>query len=146
MKRFTIAIAAILVLAAACSSTSESTDTTTGATTATRPPIQAIPVSYGLQTFNACDDFLDYVKTHAVDLVGPYGFDYGYGPFFRGGFGPWLATPPSSPATRRRSPPGASPSSSSTSPCPTAPSSTVSRRSSAARSATGAAGRRCSVG
>ena len=87
MKRFTIAIAALLVLAAPCTSTSESAPTTSIGTTGTRPPIQAIPVSYGLQPFDACEDFLDYVKTHAVDMVGPYGFEYGYyGPWFRGGF------------------------------------------------------------
>ncbi|MCP3994585.1 MAG: hypothetical protein GY722_05900 [bacterium] len=84
MKRFTIAIAALVVLAAACSSADDATTTSLGGTT--RPPIEAAPVSYGLQAFNACDDFLDYVKEHAVDLVGPWGFNYGYwgGPVFRG--------------------------------------------------------------
>jgi uncharacterized secreted protein with C-terminal beta-propeller domain len=87
MKRFTIAIAALVVLAAACSSADTSSTTSIGRTNDTRPPIDAITVSYGLQTFNACDDFLDYVKEHAVDMVGPYGFEYGYyGPVFRGGF------------------------------------------------------------
>lgn len=92
MKRFTIAIAALIVLAAACTSTSDSpttlsTTTTRASTTDTRPPIQALPVSYGLQSFDACEDFLDYVKGHAVDMVGPWGFEYGYwGPVFRGGF------------------------------------------------------------
>ncbi len=91
MRRFTIAIAAIVVLAAACTSTSDSmpsdtvTSTTTVGTTGTRPPIQAIPVAYGLRQFDACEDFLDYVKGHAVEMVGPYGFDFGYfGPWFRG--------------------------------------------------------------
>ncbi len=84
MKRFTIAVAALVVLAAACSSTPESTTTSIGGST--RPPIQATTVSYGLQTFDACEDFLDYVKGHAVDMVGPWGFEYGYygGGFFRG--------------------------------------------------------------
>ncbi len=84
MKRFTIAIAALVVLAAACSSTEDATTTSLGGTT--RPPITATPVSYGLQAFDACDDFLDYVKDHAVDLVGPWGFEYGYwgGPWMRG--------------------------------------------------------------
>ncbi len=83
MKRITIAFAALVVLAAACSSTSESTVTSTSIGT-TRPPIQATTVSYGLQPFDACEDFLDYVKGHAVDMVGPWGFDYGYyGPVFR---------------------------------------------------------------
>ena len=84
MKRFTIAIAALMVLTAACSSADDATTTSLGGTT--RPPIEATPVAYGLQAFNACDDFLDYVKDHAVDLVGPWGFNYGYwgGPVFRG--------------------------------------------------------------
>lgn len=85
MKRLTISIAALLMLATACSSANDSATTTSlGATT--RPPITAQPVSYGLQAFNACDDFLDYVKEHAVELVGPWGFEYGYwgGPWVRG--------------------------------------------------------------
>ncbi|MEA2002944.1 MAG: beta-propeller domain-containing protein, partial [Actinomycetota bacterium] len=87
MKRFTIAVAALTVLAAACTSTSESTTTSFRGATDTRPPIDVITVSYGLQTFDACGDFLDYVTSHAVDMVGPWGFEYGYyGPFFRGEF------------------------------------------------------------
>jgi len=82
MKRFTIAIAALVVLAAACSSTGDATTTSLGRTT--RPPITATPVAYGLQAFDACDDFLDYVKEHAVEMVGPWGFEYGYWG------GPWL--------------------------------------------------------
>jgi uncharacterized secreted protein with C-terminal beta-propeller domain len=82
MKRFTIAIAALVVLAAACSSTTEPTVTSIG--TNPRQPIRVSTVSYGLQTFDACEDFLDYVKGHAVDMVGPWGFEYGYyGPVFR---------------------------------------------------------------
>jgi uncharacterized secreted protein with C-terminal beta-propeller domain len=85
MKRLTIPIAAMLILAGACSSADDSAPTTSlGATT--RPPIVAQPVSYGLQAFDACDDFLSYVKEHAVELVGPWGFEYGYwgGPWVRG--------------------------------------------------------------
>lgn len=82
MKRFTIAIAALVVLAAACTSTTEPTVTSIG--TNPRQPIRVSTVSYGLQTFDACEDFLDYVKGHAVDMVGPWGFEYGYyGPVFR---------------------------------------------------------------
>jgi uncharacterized secreted protein with C-terminal beta-propeller domain len=87
MKRFTIAIAALVVLAAACTSADNSTTTSFGGTTDTRPPINAITVSYGLQSFDACDDFLDYAKSHAVDMVGPYGFEYGYYGPIRLGFG-----------------------------------------------------------
>ena len=50
--------------------------TTTLGTAVTQPPIQAQLTSYSLQPFDACDDFLDYVKEHAVDLVGPWGFGY----------------------------------------------------------------------
>ena len=83
MKRFTIVLAALIVLVAACSSTDDATTTSIGGSN--RDPIQASTVSYGLQTFNACDDFLDYVKEHAVDMVGPWGFEYGYwGPVVRG--------------------------------------------------------------
>jgi hypothetical protein len=86
MKRLTIAIAALTVLAAACTSTTGSTTTSFRGATDTRPPIDVITVSYGLQTFDACEGFLDYVTSHAVDMVGPWGFEYGYyGPFFRGG-------------------------------------------------------------
>jgi hypothetical protein len=86
MKRFTVAIAALIVLAAACSSAAEPASSTLGNTIETRPPLQAIPVSYGLQPFDACDDFLDYVKGFAVDMVGPWGFENGYwGPRLLGG-------------------------------------------------------------
>ncbi|MCP4964305.1 MAG: hypothetical protein GY926_03630 [bacterium] len=82
MKRITITIAALVVLTAACSSSNETTVTSIGANT--RQPIQVSTVSYGLQTFDACEDFLDYVKGHAIDMVGPWGFEYGYfGPAFR---------------------------------------------------------------
>lgn len=85
MKRITIAIAALVVLAAACSSTSESPTTSIGAI---RPPVRVQTVSYGLQPFDACADFLDYVKGHAVEMVGPWGFNFGYygGGIFRDGF------------------------------------------------------------
>lgn len=77
MKRITVAIAALVVLAAACSSTSDS-ETTTSIGRGTTPPLEVTTVSYGLQTFDACEDILDYLKSHAVDMVGPWGFEYGY--------------------------------------------------------------------
>ena len=77
MKRLIITTAAIMMLVAACSA-ADDTATTTSLGNTTRPPIAAQTVSYGLRAFNACDDFLSYVKDHAVDLVGPYGFDNGY--------------------------------------------------------------------
>lgn len=42
--------------------------------------------SNALVPFDACDAFLDYVTTHAVDLVGPYGLD---DPWPWWGGGPW---------------------------------------------------------
>lgn len=85
MKRFIILIATLVLLAAACSSADDA-GTTTSIGNTTRPPLQAQTVAYGLQAFDACGDFLDYAKENAVDLVGPYGFEYGYwgGPVFRG--------------------------------------------------------------
>jgi uncharacterized secreted protein with C-terminal beta-propeller domain len=44
----------------------------------------ARPVSNALVRFDACDTFLDYVISHGLDLVGPYGLA---DPFFEGGFG-----------------------------------------------------------
>jgi len=38
-----------------------------------------------LVQFDACDDFLDYVIEHAVELVGPYGLENQYSYGFRGG-------------------------------------------------------------
>jgi uncharacterized secreted protein with C-terminal beta-propeller domain len=83
MKRLTMFVAALMMLVTACSSADDAGTTTslsaaTSHVATTRPPTQAQPVSYGLQAFTACDDFLSYVKSHAVDLVGPWGFDYGY--------------------------------------------------------------------
>lgn len=86
MKRFAIAVAALTIVAAACNATPESEGTTLG-TLPEDTPIQAVSAAYGLQTFDACGDFLDYVKEHAVDLVGPWGFETGwYGPRLGWGF------------------------------------------------------------
>lgn len=83
MRRITILFAAIAVIAAACSGTDTTTSTTLPGSIGTHPPRQGQTVSYGLQTFDACSDFLDYVKGNAVDLVGPWGFEYGgIGPVF----------------------------------------------------------------
>jgi hypothetical protein len=80
MRRFAMAAAALAIVAAACNGTTGSADTTLG-TYPDDAPAQAVPAAYGLQAFDACDDFLDYVKQYAVDLVGPWGFETGwYGP------------------------------------------------------------------
>ena len=45
---------------------------------------RARPASNALVRFDACDTFLDYVISHGLDLVGPYGLA---DPFFDGRFG-----------------------------------------------------------
>ncbi len=83
MRRITIALLGFTLLISACSTsggwdpTGGSVTTSSPPTTIGRPPIQAQLTAHTLQRFDACDDFLNYVKEHAVDLVGPWGFDYG---------------------------------------------------------------------
>lgn len=63
-----------------------------GHPTRRQPPTQPVDVnrpegalaSHALVPFDACDTFLDYVTSHAVELVGPYGLS---GPFYGGWFG-----------------------------------------------------------
>lgn len=43
---------------------------------------RVVLASHALESFDACEDFLDYVISHAVELVGPYGLE---SPFW----GPW---------------------------------------------------------
>ncbi|MEN8239593.1 MAG: beta-propeller domain-containing protein [Actinomycetota bacterium] len=93
MRRTIIAVAATLaVVLAACTTGSISdattstttTSTTTTSTSLTRtvensgPTAQRAFSASGLQPFDSCNEFLDYVIGHAVDLVGPYGLE-GYG-------------------------------------------------------------------
>jgi hypothetical protein len=84
MRRTIIALVAVLaVVGTACTSGStEQTDpTTTSSTTVSqaRGPtgVKAFAAS-SLQPFDSCTGFLDYVKAHAIERVGPYGLD-GYG-------------------------------------------------------------------
>lgn len=70
-------MAALSVLVTACVVT---TDTggdgpTITQTVSTRPPSRAVGIlaANALVPFDACDTFLDYVTSQAVDLVGPYG-------------------------------------------------------------------------
>jgi hypothetical protein len=83
MRRTIIALVAVLaVVGAACTSEStEQADQTTTSTTVqeVRGPtgVKAFAAS-SLQPFDSCTDFLDYVKSHAIERVGPYGLD-GYG-------------------------------------------------------------------
>jgi uncharacterized secreted protein with C-terminal beta-propeller domain len=79
-------MAALVVLFAACSSGTTS-DLGISRTPESRPldldRPQVVLASNALVPFDACDPFLDYVISHAVDLVGPYGLD---DPFFGGWF------------------------------------------------------------
>jgi hypothetical protein len=86
MRRTIIALVAVLaVVGTACTADSTEQTTTTQWTTATthgvetRGPtgVRAFAAST-LQPFDSCTEFLDYVKSHAIELVGPYGLD-GYG-------------------------------------------------------------------
>lgn len=81
-----VGILALLALSvAACTSdlNRETTSTTdAGGVDRTTVEPQVLFASHALSSFDACDDFLDHVISHAVELVGPYGFD---GPFW----GPW---------------------------------------------------------
>ena len=82
MRRTIIALVAVIaVVGTACTSAStEQTDTTTTTSgTNVRGPtgVKAFAAS-SLQPFDSCTEFLDYVKAHAIERVGPYGLD-GYG-------------------------------------------------------------------
>lgn len=83
MRRTIIALVAVLaVVGTACTADSTEQTTTTQGTTATthgvetRGPtgVRAFAAST-LQPFDSCTEFLDYVKSHAIELVGPYGLD-----------------------------------------------------------------------
>jgi len=76
-----ILMAAFAMVLTACTAglTSDSTSTTTTRPGHTRGPtgVRAFAAS-SLQPFDSCNEFLDYVKSHAIERVGPYGLD-GYG-------------------------------------------------------------------
>ena len=73
--RILLAATALSLIAATCTQTSS--ETTVGQREL--PRIEPVVSEFSLQRFNACDDFLTYVKSHAKDIVGPYGFGYGWG-------------------------------------------------------------------
>jgi hypothetical protein len=79
-RRFASLFVVLAVTVTACTVTTSSSPTTdpttpatTGGETGNRP--QNILASNALVVFDACDTFLDYVISHAVDIVGPYGLD-----------------------------------------------------------------------
>jgi len=73
-KRLT-GMATVLALVAAACTGAISTDETLPSGTA--PPPDEIRAAGALVQFDACETFLDYVISHAVDLVGPYGLTAG---------------------------------------------------------------------
>ncbi len=86
-----LAATAFSLVVAACS------QNTTTSTIAQQeiPGGNVVANEYSLQRFDACVDFLDYVKTNAKDMVGPYGLGYGFGY----GFIDQIAVAESAPAT-----------------------------------------------
>ena len=82
MRRTIItAIAVFTLFATACSMGDASPTSTTRAPTSGtgQPVVNASLASHSLVQFDQCEAFLDYVVEHAIDLVGPYGFDWGGG-------------------------------------------------------------------
>ena len=101
MRRITLTLTALALVLTACtgnntdgSPTTTPTPTASSSPTVNRPsqPITGVLASKSLVQFDACDDFLDYVIGHALELVGPYGLPsggFGYpvplsGVFFEG--------------------------------------------------------------
>jgi len=74
MRRTIMLGAVVAIVAAACST---QTDPATSNTTITVPPRPGPGTE--LVAFDRCDALLDWVIDEAIDLVGPYGFEYGYG-------------------------------------------------------------------
>ena len=82
MRRAIVAILGLAVLAAACTTEPSTVNTILNNRSHPRPMLFA---GAGLQTFDACEDFLDYVVEHALELVTPYGLPGYYGgPVFFG--------------------------------------------------------------
>ncbi|MEE8375611.1 MAG: beta-propeller domain-containing protein [Acidimicrobiia bacterium] len=77
-RRFASLFVVIAVTVTACAVTTSSTAKPTTPTStgggSVKPP-QVVLASNALVVFDACDTFLDYVISHAVDMVGPYGLD-----------------------------------------------------------------------
>ncbi len=79
MRRLTITLIATAVVMAACTNTTDAPPTTRGITVGTVATQRGEPAAFSLVPFEACDGFLEYVKTHALDLVTPWGLDGGFG-------------------------------------------------------------------
>ena len=84
-KTFGILIAMTLLAAACTTGTVGLGSNPTSTTTTTRNLGAPVSMGFALQPFDACEPLLEYVKEHALELVGPYGLGYGYW-----GGGPWM--------------------------------------------------------
>ncbi len=78
MRKITIALAALAVALTACT---PEEPTATTVTIGTNPIERPVPQAFSLVPFDACEDFLVYVKDHAVDLVTPWGLGGVPGPW-----------------------------------------------------------------
>ena len=84
--RKTYAILITLALVTTACTTGAVTSGTNPTTTTSRHLGAPASLAFALQPFDACEPLLDYVKQHALELVGPYGLGSGYW-----GGGPWIA-------------------------------------------------------
>lgn len=75
--RVTALLAALAMVVTACTLnvTTETSPSSSSRVVDSRGRPQAIQAAFALDTFGACEGFLDYVISHAVDLVGPYGLE-----------------------------------------------------------------------
>lgn len=75
--RTRIALATLVVLATTACATGAASDVSPEGTLPSRtaPEPSVVRTAGSLVQFDACDEFLDYVVSHAVDLVGPYGLE-----------------------------------------------------------------------
>ena len=88
MRRMTITLVALAVVLSACTAITGDASTTTtttirgtGSVESRGPTGERIFAASALQPFDSCNEFLDYVKKHAIERVGPYGLD-GYGGYY----------------------------------------------------------------
>lgn len=84
MRRVSGMAVSLVVLASACTVGPTTEGTLPSGTT---PDPVVVRAAGALVQFDACDEFLDHVISHAVDLVGPYGLEGfgGYPPLYRDG-------------------------------------------------------------
>ena len=84
MRKIFGIVITMTLLAAACTTGAVNPGTNPTTTTIGRigPPAT---MAFALQPFDACDPLLEYVKEHALEMVGPYGLGDGYW-----GGGPWI--------------------------------------------------------